>query len=158
MTLLRLHWGSAADPKEPFGFLEKILVRVTISIAVALFVCACTSTAEVNDSERHAIVATVTEEGCDRPSVRIDGVTNTESGSKIALDNRFGPVQLQQGHYAISVACQNPLDEGANKCVFWGHPNEYPTYKMPLSEGVKYTFRCFVEGQEISYRILESIL
>ena len=138
--------------------MEKILVSVIISIAVVLIVCACASPVEVNYSETHAVVATVTEEGCDRPSVRIDGVINTESESKVALDSRFGPVQLRQGHFAISVACQNPFDRDINKCVFWGHPNEYPTYKMPLSAGVKYTFSCFVEGQEISYRISETSL
>ena len=153
-----IHSTAATDPKQRFGFREELLVRVTLSMTAVLFVCACASPAAINDSENHSVVTTVTEEGCDQPSVRIDSVVNSESESKIALDSQSGPVSLKSGRYAISVACQNPLDEGTNECRFWGHPNEYPTYKMPLSAGVEYTFRCFVDGQGISYRISESIL
>jgi len=134
------------------------VVRVVTSMAAVLIACACASSPAVDVIESHAVVTTVVEKGCDRPGVRIDGVANIESGDKVALDSRYGPVSLEPGRYAISVACQNPLDEQANECEFWGHPNEYPTYKMPLSAGVEYAFRCFVEGQEISYRISETNL
>gem|GEM_PF-2177106 len=132
--------------------------RVAITILATLLSCACTSSMEVKDSDVQATVATVAEEGCDQPSVRIDSITSSESGASILLKDRYGSVFLAPGRYAISVACQNPLNESRNKCEFWGHPNEYPTYKMPLSAGVKYTFRCSVERQDISYRISEEVL
>src|ERR1700732_4574202 len=27
---------------------------------------------------------------------------------------------------------ENPYDDRPQQCVFWGHPNEYPTYHLPL--------------------------
>ena len=146
---------AGVDPKQTLGFWEKSLLRAILSTAALLFVCACASTTEISNSEPQAIVATVAEDGCNQPAVRIDSIVNMDSGSTIVLKDRFGPILVAPGQYAISVACQNPLDETRNKCVYWGHPNEYPTYKMPLSAGVKYTFRCFVEGEDISYRITE---
>lgn len=121
-----------------------------------LISCACSTTVGGNGTEGHAVVSTATEDGCDRPGVRIDGVVNTQSGVAIDQKDSFSPIALQPGRYAISVACQNPLDKAAEECVFWGHPNEYPTYKMPLFAGIEYSFRCFVEGQELSYQISET--
>ena len=100
----------------------------------------------------------MTEGDCERPSVRIDEITSRESGARISLEAGDGLIFLKPGRYAISVACQNPFDESKNECRFWGHPNEYPTYKMSLAAGVKYTFRCFIDRQEISYRISEDVL
>lgn len=147
---------TVTDPFQPVIFPEKYLIRLTLISAAMLLVCACGSNAEVEESDGYATVSTVIEEGCDRPGVRLDEIRNTDTGEEIVLDSRYGPVQLRPGHYAISVACQNPRDESGNKCQFWGHPNEYPTYKMPLSAGVNYAFRCFVDAQEISYRVSES--
>ena len=132
------------------------MLRLTLNAAVVLLVCACSPTAEIEDPDDYAIVSTVIEEGCDTPGIRFDEISNTETDEKVALNSRHGPFYLRPGHYAISVACQNPHDESGNECRFWGHPNEYPTYKMPLSKGVKYSFRCFVDGQDISYRVSES--
>jgi len=147
---------AAVDPKQPLKFSENPLIRLLLVTTAMLIVCACSSTVGVVKSDDYAIVSTVIEEGCDRPGVRLDNVTNTDSGETTPLESRYGPIELRSGHYAISVACQNPLDESGNACQFWGHPNEYPTYKMQLSAGVVYAFRCFVDGQELSYRISES--
>ncbi len=139
-------------------FSIKSLVSMVVAISPTLLVYACASNGEVDISDARAVVTTTTENGCDRPAIRIDGIVETESGRKVAFENRFGPISLKPGRYAISVACQNPLDEAVEKCVFWGHSNEYPTYNVSLIAGIKYTFHCFVEGQELSYRISESVL
>lgn len=62
------------------------------------------------------------------------------------------------GQYEIAVACQNPLNETRGACTFRGHPNEYPTYKMPLKAGVRYTFHRYEVGADLIYNITESEL
>ncbi len=108
--------------------------------------------------QRSAIIDVATEANCDRPGVRIDRVERLDRQGEVELKDKFGPVVVDPGQYAIAVACQNPLDETKNACTFWGHPNEYPTYKMPVREGIRYTFRCVQVGGDLVYRISESNL
>ena len=73
-------------------------------------------------------------------------------------DHSYEHPDATPGRYEIAVACQNPLNKTRGACTFWGHPNEYPTYKMPLEAGVRYTFHCYEEGADLTYNITESKL
>lgn len=48
-------------------------------------VCACRSTAEVEESDGYAIVSTVIEERCDRPRVRLNAVENMLRQLEVAV-------------------------------------------------------------------------
>ncbi|MDY6948311.1 MAG: hypothetical protein SXG53_21610 [Pseudomonadota bacterium] len=125
--------------------------------ATVLVLSACTSQPTAESPSR-AVIATATAEQCDKPSVRIDAVKDLGTGRSITLADSLSDVEVQAGLYSISVACQNPLNETKAQCVFWGHPNEYPTYRMPLKSGVRYTFQCYEVNGELAYRISEKNL
>ena len=122
---------------------------------IALGICGCASRGPTWNSA-NATVATAVEQNCEQPGVRIDGIKHVAPYREIQLTDRFSPVNLPPGRYEIAVACQNPYDEQRHQCVFWGHPTDYPTYHLPLKAGVRYTFRCFVKGNDLFYRIAET--
>lgn len=128
------------------------LPRVAV---IALGICGCASSGPIWNSAI-ATVATAVEQNCEQPGVRIDAIKHVSPYREIQLADRFSPVNLPPGRYEIAVACQNPYDEQRRQCVFWGHPNEYPTYHLLLKAGVRYTFRCFVKGNDFFYRIAET--
>ena len=130
----------------PRGFGTSI---ITICVAIAITGCVSTPMAEV---------AMATEPQCDRPGVRLDSVKRAGSRKSQAIPDPTRPVSVKAGRYEIAVACQNPLNKSKDACTFWGHPNEYPTYKMPLKAGVRYTFHCYEEGADLIYNITESDL
>ncbi|MEL7312249.1 MAG: hypothetical protein AAFN07_12100 [Pseudomonadota bacterium] len=121
-----------------------------------LHAAGCVSEPHVDPLGPPAVVTSITEEACDRPAVRLDEIRNTQTGELVELTSRYGPIAVPAGRYEISVACQNPLDTVSNECVFYGHPNEYPTYVTGLANGVTYSFRCFVDAGRMSYRLVES--
>jgi hypothetical protein len=123
--------------------------------AIALGLCGCASQ-NPNGTLLEATVATAVEQNCDQPGVRIDGIKQVSPYREISLANSSSSVNLLPGRYEIAVACQNPYNEKQRQCVFWGHPNEYPTYHLRLKAGVRYTFRCFVNGNDLFYRIAET--
>jgi hypothetical protein len=129
-----------------------------IAFVVAMTLTGCATHQRPAESKRPAVVATATEEQCDRPGVRIDAVKQLATNRAVALADSFSSVEVEPGRYAISVACQNPLNEAKGQCVFLGHPNEYPTYKMPLKAGMQYTFKCYEVNGEILYRVSENNL
>jgi len=104
------------------------------------------------------VVNVATEKGCNRPGVRLDAIERFGTPRDIERKDSYSPVELDPGKYSIAVACQNPFSEIKGQCVWWGHPNEYPTYKMSLKTGVRYTFHCFEENGELVYRISKSNL
>jgi hypothetical protein len=109
--------------------------------------------------EQHlAVIDVSTEKGCDRPGVRLDAVKQSNTSLQIELKDSVSPVALEPGKYSIAVACQNPLNETTGQCVWWGHPNEYPTYAMSLKAGIRYTFHCIEQNGELVYRISKSNL
>ena len=125
-------------------------MRAAITVCVVIATTACVS--------QRAEIAMATEPQCDRPGVRLDSVKRAGSHTSQAGADQTGPVSLKPGRYEIAVACQNPLNKTRGACTFWGHPNEYPTYKMPLEAGVRYTFHCYEEGADLTYNITESKL
>lgn len=104
-----------------------------------------------------AVIVAATEAGCDRPGVTIDRIERLDRSGHVKIPDS-GPVTLAPGRYAISVACRNPLIEADHACLGWGHPNEYPTYRIPVESGVRYTFHCLQVGRDLVYRISESDL
>ena len=130
-------------------------MRKPLLAAIALGICGC---AAHNPSWNSAntVVATAVEQNCELPGVRIDRIKRVSSYREIKPAAGFSSVSLPPGRYEIAVACQNPYDEQRQQCVFWGHPYEYPTYHLPLKAGVRYTFRCFVEGNDLFYRLAET--
>jgi len=133
-------------------------VRVAVTIAVTVAISGCGSLERSGPVRRVAEVAVATEPQCDKPGVRLDSIKRAGSLESRPLTDHFASISLPPGRYEIAVACQNPLNEAKAACTYWGHPNEYPTYKMPLKAGVRYTFHCYESGSDLSYRIAESDL
>ena len=133
-------------------------MRLAVTIGVAIATSGCVSPDRASSPSRMAQVALATEPQCDRPGVRLDSIKRAGSREPEPIADRFAPVMVKPGRYEIAVACQNPLNESRGACTFWGHPNEYPTYKMPLKAGVRYTFHCYEVGSDLTYNIIESDL
>ncbi len=133
-------------------------MRLAVTISVALATNGCVSLERASSASRMAQVAFATEPQCDKPGVRLDSIKRAGSRDSEPIADRFAPVSVKPGRYEIAVACQNPLNEARGACTFWGHPNEYPTYKMPLKAAVLYTFHCYEVGSDLIYNIIESDL
>lgn len=133
-------------------------MRRAIHLGVAVVVLSACTSQPAAESKSQAVIATATEEQCDKPGVRIDAVKDLGTNHSVMLADSFSDVNVEPGRYSISVACQNPFNEAKNQCVFWGHPNEYPTYRMPLKAGVRYTFQCYEMNGDLAYRISEESL
>ena len=129
-------------------------MRKPTTALITIALSACTSHQQTLKPLNATIVAAV-EENCDKPGVRIDSIKQVARKREIQVADRDGPVELEPGRYEVAVACQNPFDEKNRQCVFWGHPNEYPNYHLLLKAGTRYSFRCFVEGADLLYRISE---
>jgi hypothetical protein len=133
-------------------------MRFWIPTVFVVLLVGC-STFDGEDSlPRVAQIAVATEPHCDRPAVRLDGVRLAHAQAPETLVAPYTTVNVLPGTYEIAVACQNPFNKSNGACTFWGHPNEYPTYRMPLKAGTRYTFHCYESGAELSYKITESDL
>jgi len=133
-------------------------MRSMVVIGIALSTYGCTSLEGAKPAQRLTQIAQATEPECDKPGVWLDSIKRAGSPDAEPLPDRSAPVSLKPGRYEIAVGCQNPLNQVRGACTFWGHPNEYPTYKMLLKAGVRYTFHCYESGADLSYKITESDL
>jgi hypothetical protein len=133
-------------------------MRVAVTLAVALTTSCCVSLEGTSSPSRMAQVAFATEPQCDKPGVRLDSIRRAGSHDAEPTADNFAPVSVKPDRYEIAVACQNPLNESRGACTFWGHPNEYPTYKMSLEAGIRYTFHCYEVGSDLTYNVVESRL
>ena len=122
-------------------------------LTIALSACA---SHQQTSGMLHATIVAGIEESCDQPGVRIDTIKQLAPKREIQVAGGNGPVNVEPGRYEIAVACQNSFGEKSRQCVYWGHPNEYPTYHVLLKAGTSYSFRCFVEGHDLLYRISEA--
>jgi len=133
-------------------------MRLVAMICLAYGVCGCASSVKSEATAGSAEIAMATEPRCDQPGVRLDSVRHVGASQAMPLLSGADRVAVPAGRYEISVACQNPINETRGACVFWGHPNEYPTYKMRLRSGVRYSFQCYEIGGDVGYRISEGDL
>ena len=131
-------------------------MRPFTSFLVFMVLTGCSS--HVMRKPSLAVVDVATEKGCNRPSVRLDAINRLDVPSPVKLRDKFSTVALDPGKYAISIACQNPLGEAKDQCVWLGRPNEYPTYKMQLEPGVRYTFHCSEQDRQLIYHVSKSEL
>lgn len=133
-------------------------MRTAIHLGVIVVVLSACSSQPAGDLKSDAVIATTTEEQCDKPGVRIDAIKDLGADHSVVLADSFSDVRVRPGRYSISVTCQNPFNHEKNQCVFWGHPNEYPTYSMPLKAGIRYSLQCYEVNGEFVYRISEKNL
>ena len=131
-------------------------MRIAALVSVAVAISACVSPVASDSSASVAEIAMATESQCDQPGVRLDAVRLVGASEALELPIGSNVVSVRPGRYEVAVACQNPISDSRGVCVFWGHPNEYPTYTLKLRAGVRYTFHCYELGSDVGYRISES--